>query len=104
VGPINGLESLHGRLKQFSTLLKRMKIGSFVCVIQNVIHEWSEKSETVGFRSAPIRTTALQTAAWSWVQDKEFKKNSFRHLHITNKQLHDSDNSSFYSMGAVFKQ
>uniref|UniRef100_A0A914WKV1 MULE transposase domain-containing protein n=1 Tax=Plectus sambesii TaxID=2011161 RepID=A0A914WKV1_9BILA len=45
----NGLESLHGRIKRFETLPKKMAIGSFIKEMDRLIEEWSRASETHTF-------------------------------------------------------
>uniref|UniRef100_A0A914WR04 MULE transposase domain-containing protein n=1 Tax=Plectus sambesii TaxID=2011161 RepID=A0A914WR04_9BILA len=37
----NSLESLHGRIKRFGTLRKRMPVGSFVKEVHRLMKEWS---------------------------------------------------------------
>uniref|UniRef100_A0A914WRT3 SWIM-type domain-containing protein n=1 Tax=Plectus sambesii TaxID=2011161 RepID=A0A914WRT3_9BILA len=71
----NGLESLHGRIKRFGTLRKKMSIGSFVKEMNRLIGEWSHASETHTFQSVPPRTVALEVKGFHWSEDpfnKEF--------------------------------
>uniref|UniRef100_A0A914X5E7 MULE transposase domain-containing protein n=1 Tax=Plectus sambesii TaxID=2011161 RepID=A0A914X5E7_9BILA len=74
VGTNNGLESLHGRIKRFTTFRKQMKIGSFVKVVKDAMGEWSVGSATETFQVNPVWTPTLEAAAWSLAQD-EVKKN-----------------------------
>uniref|UniRef100_A0A914X3P3 SWIM-type domain-containing protein n=1 Tax=Plectus sambesii TaxID=2011161 RepID=A0A914X3P3_9BILA len=65
----NGLESLHGRIKRFGTLRKKMPIGSFVKEMNRLMEEWSRASETHTFQSVPPRTLSLEVKGFHWSED-----------------------------------
>uniref|UniRef100_A0A914UW66 Transposase n=1 Tax=Plectus sambesii TaxID=2011161 RepID=A0A914UW66_9BILA len=55
----NGLESLHGRIKRFGTLRKRMSVKTFVKEVRWLMQEWSRASESQPFLSVPPRVHCL---------------------------------------------
>uniref|UniRef100_A0A914X0H1 SWIM-type domain-containing protein n=1 Tax=Plectus sambesii TaxID=2011161 RepID=A0A914X0H1_9BILA len=65
----NGLESLHGRIKRFGTLRKRMPVGSFVKEMHRLMEEWSWASESQPFQSVPPRSLSLEVKAFHWSED-----------------------------------
>uniref|UniRef100_A0A914W9A6 SWIM-type domain-containing protein n=1 Tax=Plectus sambesii TaxID=2011161 RepID=A0A914W9A6_9BILA len=68
----NGLESLHGRIKRFGTLRKRMPVGLFVKEVHRLMKEWSQASESQPFLSVPPRTLSLEVKAFHWSEDPTY--------------------------------
>lgn len=60
----NGSESLHGRIKRFGTLRRRMAIGAFVNEVNSLLSEWSGDSEKHTFIVTPLRTTVLEVRGY----------------------------------------